>query len=164
MLEDEHDAAAEAGRGRGVTRRSGFTLQRPIVLAESVLYLVIGALLLLAAGLALGDTVVNLFRGSTHRDVSDIGLFVLERTLLLFMIAELLATLRITDFGARILLQPFLLIAMIAVIRRILVATAEFEGGGGRRQLEDFLLELGGLAGLVLALAVALWLMRAARE
>jgi uncharacterized membrane protein (DUF373 family) len=164
VLDDPRDVPAEAGHARGVTRRSGFTLQAPIVLAESVLYLVIGGLLVVAAGFALGDTVVNIFRDSSHRDVTDIGLFVLERTLLLFMIAELLATLRITDFGARILLQPFLLIAMIAVVRRILVVTAEFESGGGRRQLEDFLLEVGGLAGLVLALAVALWLMRAARE
>jgi uncharacterized membrane protein (DUF373 family) len=152
-----------AGSARGVDARRGFTLQAPIVLAESVLYVVIAALLVVAAGCALADTAVNLLRSSSHRDVADLSVFILERTLLLFMIAELLATLRIIDFGARIVVEPFLLIAMIAVVRRILVVTAEFESGQGRGQLEDFLLEMAGLGGLALALALAVWLVRRAR-
>ncbi|MCW2997288.1 MAG: hypothetical protein JWN65_837 [Solirubrobacterales bacterium] len=153
------DAPDGAGRARGVGERRGFTLQAPIVLAESALYVLIVALLVVAAGCALTDTLVNLLRSSSHRDVADLGLFVLERTLLLFMIAELLATLRVIDFGARIVVEPFLLIGMIAAVRRILVVTAEFESGQGRGQLEDFLLELAGLSGLTLALALAVWFM-----
>ncbi|MCW3015299.1 MAG: hypothetical protein JWO02_2391 [Solirubrobacterales bacterium] len=155
---------ADAGSARGVRPRRGFTLQAPIVLAESALYIVITTLLVVAAVCALVDTAVNLLRSSSHRDVADLGVFVLERTLLLFMIAELLATLRIIDFGARIVVEPFLLIAMIAVVRRVLVVTAEFESGQGRGRLEDFLLELGGLAGLALALALAVWLMHRTRS
>lgn len=164
MHEKPPEGLGPAGRGRGVGRRRGFTLQAPIVLAESGLYLVIGALLLVAAGATVVDTAADLLRGSGHRDVTDLGLFVLERSLLLFIIAELLATLRIIDFGARIVVEPFLLIAMIAVVRRVLVVTAEFESGQGRGRLEDFLLELGGLAGLALALALAVWLMHRTRS
>jgi uncharacterized membrane protein (DUF373 family) len=153
---------ARPGRARGVGARRGFTLQSPLILAESALYVVIGSLLVLAAALALYDTLADVLRSGRQRTVADLGLFVLERSLLLFMIAELLATLRIIDFGARIVVEPFLLIGMIAVVRRILVITAEFEGGGDQR-LEDFLIELAGLGGLVLALAAAVWIMRAAR-
>jgi uncharacterized membrane protein (DUF373 family) len=163
MREGPDEARGAPGRTRGVWGRRGFTLQAPIVFVESLLYGVIAALLAVAAGITLADMVADVLRGGRHRDAVDLGLFVLERTLLLFMIAELLATLRVIDFGARILAGPFLLIALIAVVRRILVITAEFESGGGRRQLEDFLLELGGLGGLVLVLALAVWLVRAAR-
>jgi uncharacterized membrane protein (DUF373 family) len=162
MHEKPPEGLGPAGRGRGVGRRRGFTLQAPIVLAESGLYLVIGTLLLVAAGGTVVDTAADLLRGSGHRDVTDLGLFVLERSLLLFIIAELLATLRIIDFGRSILVEPFLLIGMIAVVRRILVVTAELDAGPGRRQLEDFVLELAALGGLVVILALAFWLLHLA--
>jgi uncharacterized membrane protein (DUF373 family) len=152
-----------AGRARGVGPRHGFTLQDPIVMAESVLYVLIGALLVLAAGCTAVATAIDLLRSSDSRSVADLGLFVLERTLLLFMIAELLATLRLVDFGARILVEPFLLIAIIAVVRRILVITAEIEGNADHQQRIDFLWQLAALGGLTLALALALYLLRGAR-
>lgn len=158
--EDPPDGLGSAGGARGVRHHRGFTMQGPIIAAESWLYVLIAALLALAAGSTVVDTISGVVRGSGHRDGLELGLFVLERTLLLFMIAEVLATLRVADFGARILAQPFLLIGMIAAVRRMLVVTAEFESGGTRRALEDFLLELAGLGGLVLALAVAVWLLR----
>jgi uncharacterized membrane protein (DUF373 family) len=162
MSEGPGDEPGQAGRARGVRERRGFTLQTLIVLAESALYLVIVTLLVAAAGCTLVATAADVLRSSRERDVADLGLFILERTLLLFMIAELLATLRIIDFGGRIVVEPFLLIGLIAVVRRILVVTAEFETGRGRQQLEDFLLEVGGLAGLAVALALTVWLMRRA--
>jgi uncharacterized membrane protein (DUF373 family) len=160
---DPPDVPSRPGRERGVRAHRGFTLQSPIILAESALYVLIVILLVVAAACALVDTASDVVRGGEHRDVTDLGLFILERSLLLFMIAELLATLRVIDFGRRIVVQPFLLIGMIAAVRRILVATAEFEGGGTRAQLEDFLLEMAGLGGLTLALALAFWLTRGAR-
>jgi uncharacterized membrane protein (DUF373 family) len=152
-----------AGSARGVGPRHGFTVQRPVIMAESVLYVVIGALLVLAAGCTFVATIVDLLRTSGSRDVADLGLFVLERTLLVFMIAELLATLRLVDFGARILVEPFLLIAIIAVVRRVLVITAEIEGNTDHQQRVDFLWQLAALGGLTLALALALHLLRGAR-
>jgi uncharacterized membrane protein (DUF373 family) len=151
------------GRARGVGPGHGFTLQRPIVAAESVLYVVIAGLLVLAAGCTFVATIIDLLRDSASRDVADLGLFVLERTLLVFMIAELLATLRLVDFGARILVEPFLLIAIIAVMRRVLVVTAEIEGNADHQQRIDFLWQLAALGGLTLALALALHLLRGAR-
>ena len=42
--------------------------------------------------------------------------------------------------------------------------TAEFEGGGpDHGKMDDFLLQLAALGGLVLALALAFWLLRVAR-
>ncbi|MGH3146623.1 MAG: hypothetical protein ACRDTR_12575, partial [Rubrobacter sp.] len=52
---------------------------------------------------------------------------------------------------------PFLLIGLIAVIRRILAVTASIEQSLGTPQFRDLLYELGVLTVLVVALAVALY-------
>jgi hypothetical protein len=127
---------------------------------EGALYLVIGALLILAAACSVVGTVVDVLEGSKSRPVADLGLFVLERVLLLFIIAELLYTLRLVDFGGRILVEPFLLIGLIAVVRRVLVITAEIEANPTQDQVRDFLLELSALGGLALVLALSIFLLR----
>jgi hypothetical protein len=76
----------------------------------------------------------------------------------MFIIAELLYTLRLVNFGGRILVEPFLFIGLIAVVRRVLVITAEFEGGRG--QASDFVRQIGALAGLALAFTLAIYLFR----
>jgi uncharacterized membrane protein (DUF373 family) len=129
--------------------------------AESVLYSIIGVLLVVAAGFTLAGTVTDVVEGSEGRPVADTGVFVLERALLMFIIAELLYTLRLVDFGGRILVEPFLFIGLIAVVRRVLVVTAEVEHVTTRQQTIDFLIQLGALGALALVLAVSIFLLRA---
>lgn len=58
-------------------------------------------------------------------------------------------------------MEPFLFIGLIAVVRRILIVTAQFERlPSGGRVLTNFLLELGRLGFLALALAIAVRLLR----
>jgi uncharacterized membrane protein (DUF373 family) len=105
--------------------------------------------------------IIDLIEGSRSRNVADAGVFALDRILLLFIIAELLYTLRLViEGGGQILVEPFLFIGLIAVVRRILVATAEFEGQTGRSQVTDFIIQIGGLAGLAFALTLAIYLLR----
>ncbi|MEA2317317.1 MAG: hypothetical protein QOD44_1506 [Solirubrobacteraceae bacterium] len=145
-------------RAVGEPRRA-LTLQAGIGHAESLIYLVVGVLLVVAAGFTLVGTVVDVIRGSGSRQVTDTGVFLLERVLLVFIIAELLYTLRLVDFGGRILVEPFLFIGLIAVVRRILVITAEIEGGSNR-QITNWLIEIGALGGLAFALALSIHLLR----
>jgi uncharacterized membrane protein (DUF373 family) len=134
--------------------RRPFDLQEAIVRAEVWIYLLIGVLLVAAAGLTIVATIADVVRDSGSRDVSDLGVFLLERTLLIFIIAELLYTLRLVDFGGRILVEPFLFIGLIAVVRRILVV------GGPGRDVADFLIEIGALGVLTVGLAVSIHLLR----
>jgi phosphate-starvation-inducible protein E len=116
-------------------------------------------LLVLAALFTVVGMVAPLIEGSRSRDVGDAGVFILDRILLLFIIAELLYTLRLVIFsGGRILVEPFLFIGLIAVVRRVLVITAGLEGGRG--DVTDFLIEICALAGLALVLAVSIHLLR----
>jgi len=136
------------------------TFQTMVGAAGSWIYIVVAALLVLAAIFTIVGTVVDVIEGSGSRAVADTGVFVLERVLLLFIIAELLHTLRLIDFSGRIVAEPFLLIGLIAVVRRILVLTAEAEAEQGREAVTDFLIQIGALSGLVLVLALAIYLLR----
>jgi uncharacterized membrane protein (DUF373 family) len=149
--------------GRRVPSRMRFDLETGVVRAESLVYLVIGLLLVAAAALTLIGTVADVVEGSRSRPVTDVGVFLLERILLFFIIAELLYTLRLVDFGGTILVEPFLFIGLIAVVRRILLITAEAEGAGGPEDVTGFLVEIGVLGALTLALAISIHLLRRSR-
>ena len=128
--------------------------------AGGVIYLASALLLVAAAVFTLVGTVVDLVEGSRSREITDTGVFVLERVLLLIIIAELLYTLRLVDAGdGRILVEPFLLIGLIAIVRRVLVVTAEAELDD-RTAVTDFAIEAGALAALALILAVSLHFLR----
>ena len=86
------------------------------------------------------------------------GVFLLDRVLLLFIIAELLYTLRVVNFGGRILVEPFLFIGLIAIVRKVLVITAEATEAG--RDTTAFLVQIGALAGLALMLSLSIYLLR----
>jgi uncharacterized membrane protein (DUF373 family) len=142
-----------------VRERHIYDLQTSIGAAESAIYVLIGLLLIVAAGFTLVGTGVDLVEGRSSRPIADTGLFLLDRVLLIFIIAELLYTLRVVNFGGRILVEPFLFIGLIAVVRRILVITAQIEGGSDR-QVTRWLIEIGALGGLALALALSIFLLR----
>ena len=62
-----------------------------------------------------------------------------------------------------IVVEPFLFVGLIAVVRRILIVTAELERQApGGRTLTNQLLELGLLGVLTLALSIAIYLVRRA--
>ena len=134
-------------------------VQSAIAAGQSLLYLAVAALLLLAGAVIVVGTVSDVISGTKGQAVTDTGLFVLERVLLLFIIAELLHTLALVDFGGRILVVPFLFIGLIAVVRRVLVLMAEAEGGS-RVENTDFLIQIGALGALALVLALAIHLLR----
>src|SRR4051812_40221789 len=135
-------------------------LEAGVTPGQTWIYVVVAALLVAAAALTVWGTLSDLVKGRPSRAVGDAGVFVLERVLLIFIIAKLLYTLRLVDFGGRILVEPFPFIGLIAVVRRILVVTAEVEGQALHPQIVDFLLQLGALGGLALLLALAIHVLR----
>ena len=85
----------------------------------------------------------------------------LDRILLLLIVAELLFTLQLVISRGEIATEPFLFIGIIAVVRRVVVITAEVENlPEDSRALTNFLLELGLLALLVVAFSVSIYLIR----
>ncbi len=101
-------------------------------------------------------------------EVSEVGvletsLTVLDRVLLAFIFVELIDTVRVTVRERGIFIaEPFLLVGLIAVVRRILLLTAEIEQASAE-EFQNMLIELGVMTGLVIVLTVALYFTRRMR-
>ena len=153
---------AKERQRRGSARQEGAveSARSALRLVEIALDLTLAAVLLVAVviigGEVFHEVVVGLQSGSI-----DAALKILDRVLLLFIIAELIYTLRISLARSQLILEPFLIIGLVAVVRRILIATAQIEQWlVAGRDIAPLLYELGALAGLVLSLAIALSLAR----
>lgn len=133
---------------------------------EGLLYAAVGLLLAAAAVLVLVGTVSELVRGIDHGAGGvQTGVSVLDRILLTLIIAELVYTLRLVLRTHALVVEPFLYVGLIAVVRRILIVTAQFERPpSGGRALTNLLYELGLLGLLTFALASAIFLVRRSRH
>jgi uncharacterized membrane protein (DUF373 family) len=145
---------AQGGKGPVESARSALRL------VEITLDLTLAAVLLVAVFIIGGEVVHEIVDGVQSGGV-EAALKILDRVLLIFIIAELIYTLRISLARSQLILEPFLIIGLVAVVRRILIATAQVEQWlVAGRDISPLLYELGALAGLVLSLAIALSLAR----
>ncbi len=137
-----------------------------LVSFEVFLYVAVGLLLAVAAVLVLAGTVTGLVHAVDQgKGAVEVAVVVLDRILLTLIVAELVYTLRFVLRTHEIVVEPFLYIGLIAVVRRILIVTAEFERTSlSGRALTNLLLELGILALLVPSLALAIFLVRRTQQ
>lgn len=125
---------------------------------EDAIYLLVAALLGIAAVgvlISAGYTAIQDLQ-MQHPNPVDIVLAVLDNGLILFMVAELLHTVRITVRDRSLAAEPFLIVGLIAGIRRVLIVTAKGESNFQWNPDGIELLILVGLI-LVMALAILLW-------
>ena len=135
---------------------------RVFTAAEDVIYVGLGILLagssfvLLVTGLISFGR--NLMAGSLATNI--IGL--LDRILLILLVVELLYTVQVSFRERSLVPEPFLLVGLIAVIRRVLVLTAELAQVHDKPDpvFQRFILELGVLTFMIVALVVSLVLLR----
>jgi uncharacterized membrane protein (DUF373 family) len=137
-------------------------------LLEAALYIVVGTLLAAAAIAVLFGAGVLLWRGIINRDMVGYGLQVLDQLLFVLVLVEILHTVRISIRSQEIFIEPFLIVGLIASIRRVLVITMQAaklteEGHGSADAAIAFrnsMIELGLLGVLVLVLVVSIYLLR----
>jgi uncharacterized membrane protein (DUF373 family) len=87
----------------------------------------------------------------------------LDRTLLVLMLVELLYTVRVSFRQHALLPEPFLIVGLIAATRRILVVTAEFSVQGQQQMQGKFregMIEIALLTLMVVALVGSLLMLR----
>ncbi len=92
---------------------------------EDVVYVGLGALLSLAALALLVSAIKSLAYSIWARSLGDQIVVLLDQILLVLLIIELLYTVQVSFREHALLAEPFLVVALIAVVRRILVITAE---------------------------------------
>jgi hypothetical protein len=135
---------------------------RAFTYVEDAVYLGVAALLA-ASAITLLVTSGHLFvRSLMEGAFAGRVVTLLDQVLLVFMIVEILYTVQVSFREHALVPEPFLIVGLIASIRRVLVLTAEFgellERGDGA--FRNGMLELGLLTAMVLALVAALVLLR----
>ncbi len=148
------DATMKAGT-RATFREA---VARGFSTVEDVVYIVLA--LLLAASLAalLVDAALTFARAFANGFAAVNIVPFLDRALLVLMVVEILYTVQVSFREHVLVPEPFLLVALIAAVRRVIVLTAEL-GELARRGGEAFragLIETALITGVVLALAAAL--------
>jgi cell division protein FtsL len=131
--------------------------------SESVVLVLIGVALVLVAVLLLYSSMHDL-NDAVHQGVGEIehkGIEILNTVLLVMMTMEIVYTVAISLRSHTLNAEPFLIIGVIAGIRRMLVITAtSTEREGQAEVFHNMLVELGLLAATVVALTVAIWILR----
>lgn len=133
-----------------------------ITWVQDIIYVALGVLLALASAALLFHGGVALL-GALGRDL-DLQVIVqlLDRILLAMMIVELLYTVKVSFRDHLLVPEPFLLVALIAAIRRILVITAEFgaQAPTSDERFRHVMIELGLLTVLILVLVGSVVILR----
>jgi len=92
---------------------------------EDGIYVLVSILLVVAGAVLLFSAIYDFVRDIGHISATTILLNVLDKGLILFIIAELLHTVRVTIQERTLVDEPFLIVGLIAGIRRILILTAQ---------------------------------------
>jgi uncharacterized membrane protein (DUF373 family) len=134
----------------------GFTRVEDVVYIGLGLLLAGSALVLLSAGAF--TFWQSLIDGTLPQDIVSL----LDRILRILMIVEILYTVQVSFREHTLVAEPFLIIGLIAAIRRILVLTAEFSRllEMGDVAFRNAMIELGLLIVMVVALVGSLFMLR----
>lgn len=133
------------------------TVLHGLILVEDLVYAGLGMLLAIAALTLLVVAVKSLASALLTRALPGQVVSFLDQILLILLIIELLYTVQVSFREHGLLAEPFLVVALIAVIRRILVLTAELpklpEAGGA--VFSHALLELALLTVMIFVLVAS---------
>ena len=136
---------------------------------EVFIYSILAVMLAVAAFVTIATAAHFLWAGLKNWTLADQTLRVLNQLLIVLMVVEILHTVRITIKSHVLVMEPFLIVGLIASVRRILVISLEAsaltkEGAwateGSSAIFHASMVELGLLAVLVLVLVVSIILLR----
>jgi uncharacterized membrane protein (DUF373 family) len=125
---------------------------------EDIVYVGLGLLLTIAALTLLVIALKSMVDALWNRALGGQIVSLLDQILLILLVIELLYTVQVSFRERGLIAEPFLVVALIAVIRRILVLTAEVPKlqEAGEVAFRHAMLELGVLTIMVLVLVGSL--------
>jgi uncharacterized membrane protein (DUF373 family) len=136
--------------------------------AEVVIYSIIACLLLLTLAAGIASSGKLLWDNLLHWAIASQTLQVLNELLVVLMLVEILHTVRISIRSHILVTEPFLVVGLIASVRRILVISMEMTtvtrevrlSKEGESMFRTSMIELGLLGLLVLILVFSITLLR----
>jgi len=135
-------------------------ISRAFAAVEDLVYVGLGVLL---AGSAVALLVTTIMRFGSSLFAGDLAAQViplLDRILLILLIVELLYTVQVSFQQHAVTPEPFLLVGLIAAIRRVLILTAEFGQTTGQAPPAQLVPELAVLSALLVAITLSLFVLR----
>ena len=132
---------------------------RAFHLAEDVVYYFTGLLLLAGAVVVLGEAVWE-FATSLSDGVLKAIEASLSSLLIVFILVELLSAVRTIITERELVAEPFLIVGILAAIKEMVnIATFHIED----QKTSEAMIEIGGLAGVVIGLCLAILILRRSR-
>jgi uncharacterized membrane protein (DUF373 family) len=129
--------------------------------AEDLFYVAVaGALVLIGVayfGYAIYDFVKHVVDGG---DFSILVIELLSSLLLVFIVTEIIHTIRAVIDEKILVAEPFLIVGIVAAIRRMVVLSAEAQDLLGKPSFTDAMLELAVLGGIVVVLGLTVFMLR----
>jgi uncharacterized membrane protein (DUF373 family) len=128
---------------------------------EDIILTGIALLLIVLAVLLLINGGLGLVRAVVQSDLSGLELDILESILLVAVIMEIVYTVMLSLRSHELSAEPFLVVGVIAAIRRILEITIKSSSvDSSGEAFRGLLYELGLLAVIVVALAISIFIVR----
>src|SRR4051812_47189301 len=129
--------------------------------SERVVLALIAIVLVVLAVLLLMSNIVGMVQSLMDGSMSDKAIEILDGVLLVMMTMEIVYTVTLSLQSHKLIAEPFLVIGIIAAIRRTLVITAESTKLEGSPELfRSTLLELALLSLIVGVMAASIYIMR----
>ena len=135
---------------------------RAFTAVEDIVYVGLGVLLAGSSIALLVSSGVSFVQNLMARSLTANIVPLLDQLLLILLVIELLYTVQVSFREHGLIPEPFLLVGLIAAIRRVLVLTAEFAQVRDQTEIvfQHLIIELAVLTFLIVALVVSLVLLR----
>jgi uncharacterized membrane protein (DUF373 family) len=146
----------------------GALANRVFVNVELIAYIMLGLMLAFAAILGMGSAGLSVWSAVESHGDADTLLIMIDRLLFVLMIIEILHTVRVSFRLGSLVCEPFLVVGLIASIRRVLVITlnsSQVNSPGkwspdAQAMLDHSMIELGVLGALILIMVISIVLLR----
>lgn len=133
-------------------------IERVLTRVEDLIYAGVAVVLVVLAAVVLGSSSFDFFDATVEGRLRDGALELLDSVLLVLMIVELLHTVGISIRKNVLAPEPFLVVGLIAAVRRVLILTAE-QGSPTGDEAAAFrlaMMELGLLTLLIVGLVAGI--------
>ncbi len=137
-------------------------MRRILLKTEEIIYYGVALFLILVCGVLFFSIAGNFFQAFLQKELASRVIGILSDLLLVLMLAEILYTVRISLTEHILTSEPFLIVGLIAAIRRVLVITVEIAQPDkiAAEVYQKVILEIGILTILILVMAVSLFLLK----
>ncbi|MCU1309713.1 MAG: hypothetical protein JWO20_838 [Candidatus Angelobacter sp.] len=129
---------------------------RGLNLVEDAVYVGLGLLLTITALGLLSIAFKSIFTALTAHALADQAVSILDQFLLILLVVELLYTVQVSFREHGLIAEPFLVVALIATIRRVLILTAEVSKMPEPAVFQRTVIELALLTVMILVLVGSL--------